>query len=153
MKRSVREIIQKKSLGFFASINPNNSIYEALRVLEYTKVSALLVLDNDQVKGVFSEKDFARSVLQKKVHLTDPVSTVMTSEVLYVEPNFTLQECLELMTKAHIRHLPVIENSKPIAMLSMRHIMELLVEEKENQIRDLTQYITGTYKQPESLQA
>ena len=143
MKRSVRDLIRQKGLQTFASVSPESSIFEALNVLENTKSSAVLVLRNGILRGIFSEKDFARASMKKGIQLSASVQSAMTSKVYYVEPNFNLEECLQVMTKVHVRHLPVIEDGRPIALLSMRHIMEVLVEDKEEHIRHLTTYILG----------
>lgn len=146
MKRLVRDLIRQKGLHAFASVAPKSSIFEALNVLERTKCSAVLVITDTRLQGIFSEKDFARACIKRGIQLSSSVESVMTSKVYYVEPTFTLEDCLQVMSKVHVRHLPVVEDGKPIAFLSMRHIMEILVEDKEAQIRELTTYITGSYQ-------
>lgn len=152
MKRQVRDLVEKRGLQEFARIPPDASISDALNVLVATNSSALLVIRNNCLKGIFSEKDFAKSSLKKGFILSNRVESIMTSKVYYAEPTFTLEECLQIMTKVHVRHLPVMDKDTPIAMLSMRHIMEALVEEKDSQIRELTTYITGSSVVPEALQ-
>lgn len=144
MKRLVRDLIRQKGLYNLVSVASNASIFEALSILETTNSSAILVTENDKLVGIFSEKDFTRAAKRKNAQLSANVESVMTKKVYYVEPSFTLEECLQVMSKFHIRHLPVIENGRPVALLSMRHIMEVLVEDKDMQIRELTTYIVGT---------
>lgn len=144
MKRHVKDLINKRGLQNFATVRPDSSISDALNVLLTTNCSAVLVVKNNRLKGIFSEKDFAKASLKSGSILSDKVESTMTSKVYYAEPNFTLEECLQIMTKVHVRHLPVMDKDTPIAMLSMRHIMEALVDDKENQIRELTTYITGS---------
>ena len=144
MKRSVKDLIQQRNLHKFMSVTPDVTLFEALKILDQNKLSALLVIENDKFCGIFSEKDFVRNCISKGIQLFEPVSTVMTTEVYYVEPTFNLEECLQIMSKFHIRHLPVLENGKPISLISMRHIMEVLVDDKDIHIRELTTYITGT---------
>lgn len=144
MKRLVRDLIHQKGLGAFSSVEPSTSLFEALSVLDSKKCSALLVIESGKLQGIFSEKDFAKASLAKNIQLSADVGSVMTSKVYYVEPTFNLEECLQLMSKVHVRHLPVLESGRPIALVSMRHIMEVLIDDKEAQIRDLTTYITGT---------
>lgn len=143
MKRQVKDLIEQRGLRDFTSVRPESSISEALEVLMATNSSAVLVLKNGRLKGIFTEKDFARNILKNEATPSDRVERVMTSEVYYAEPSFTLEECLQIMSKVHVRHLPVMDKGQPIAILSMRHIMEALVADKENQIRDLTTYISG----------
>lgn len=142
MKRPVRDLICQKGLKAFTMISPFTPIREALEILNLKKCSALLVVDK-MLQGIFSEKDFSRASLDRDFSINDEVQKVMTTKVYYVEPSFSLEECLQVMTAAHVRHLPVLENGMPMALVSMRHIMEVLVEEKEEQIRHLMNYITG----------
>lgn len=144
MKRSVQELINQKRLHNFSSVSPDASVHEALIVLENTNSSALLVLKNNTLVGIFSEKNFAKAALNGHVDLNIKVKSVMTSKVYFVKPQFTLEECLQVMSHAHVRHLPVLDGNTPIALLSMRHIMEVLVQDKEAEIKNLTTYITGS---------
>lgn len=143
MKRQIKDLIMRKGLSSFKSIGPKSSISYALEVLQATNSSALLVTENKRLKGIFSEKDFARAAIRGGVQLFEEVGSIMTSRVYYAEPSFTLEECLQIMSKVHVRHLPIMEDHRPIALVSMRHIMEALVEDQATQIRDLTTYITG----------
>ncbi|MBK7892070.1 MAG: CBS domain-containing protein [Bdellovibrionales bacterium] len=144
MKRRVRDLIGQKGLGAFWSVAPSVSVAEALTILEASNCSAILVVENGRLRGIFSEKDFARASLSKGIRLTDCVGTIMSTKVYYVEPTFSLEECLQVMSKVHVRHLPVIEHGRPIALVSMRHVMEVLVDDKEAKIRELVTYITGS---------
>jgi len=144
MKRQVKDIIQQKGINVFASVGPKNSIYQALEVLDSTNSSALLIIEENTLKGIFSEKDLARAVIYQNISLYANVESIMVKKIYYAEPHFTLEECLQIMSKMHIRHLPVLDKNQVVALLSMRHIMEVLVEDKEAQIRDLTSYITGS---------
>ena len=143
MKRTVSELINQKKLKEYSSVEPSCSILDALSVLERDQCGALLVMRHGELLGVFSERDFARAVLKKGLKYSDRVDSVMSRKIFYVEPSFTLEECLQVMSKIHVRHLPVLENGMPVAMLSMRQIMELLVDDKDAQIRELTSYING----------
>lgn len=143
MKRQVKDLIRHKGLYDFARVAPDASVFDALGVLDSTNSSAALVMEGDELRGIFSEKDFARASIGRGIQLAATVESVMTSRVYYAEPTFTLEECAQVMSRVHVRHLPVIESGKAIALLSMRHLMEILVEEKEDQIRHLTTYITG----------
>lgn len=152
MKRLIKDLIIQKGLHAYASIEPNATVFEALNILDSTKSSAVLVTRDSKLRGIFSEKDFARASMNRGISLSASVESVMTAKVYYVEPTFTLEECLQVMSKVYVRHLPVIENGKPIAILSMRHIMEILVEDKEAQIQELTTYIMGNSQMIETAQ-
>lgn len=144
MRRRVRDLIYQKGLGDFARVLPSTSVYDALTILETQNCSALLVVENDRLKGIFSEKDFAKASLSKGIRLTDSVGSIMSTKVYYVEPTFNLEECLQVMSKVRIRHLPVLESGRPIALVSMRHVIEVLVDDKDAKIRELLTYITGS---------
>lgn len=143
MKRKVRDFIKQKGLGFFVSVDPESSIWEALNVLRVSNSSALLVTEREQLRGLFSEKDFARSLMNREISLKDSVRSVMTTRIFYVEPDFTLEDCLQIMSKVHVSHLPVLERGLPLGLISMRNIVQVLVDEKDAQIRELTTYIGG----------
>ena len=145
MKRQIKDLIHQKGINVFASVGPKNSIYQALEILDATNSSALLVVEDNILKGIFSEKDFARAVVYNNISLFANVEIIMARKIYYAEPHFTLEDCLQIMSKMHIRHLPILDKGQPIALVSMRHIMEVLVEDKETQIRDLTSYITGSF--------
>lgn len=144
MKRKIAELIKQKGLRHFASISPQDSIKTALTYLEKTNSGALLVISENNLKGIFTEKDFARSVLRNDITLSSTVDKVMTTSYYYIQLSNTIEESLQAMSKSQVEHLPVFENDTPIALVSMAHIMEFLVEDKENQIRQLTTYITGS---------
>lgn len=144
MQRQVKDLIQQAGLSHFARISPKGSILEALKILDLTKSSALLVIENNLLKGIFSEKDFSRAVVKRGIRLTEKVETIMTSKIYFADMSNTLEDCLQIMYKVHVRHLPIIKDGVPVALISMRHIMEALVKDKDTQIRDLTTYITGT---------
>lgn len=143
MKRMVRELIQQKKLHHFVTATPDTSVHDALTILEETHSSALMIVDHHGLRGIFTERDFARAAIDQGVHLSVPVCTVMTSIVYYVEPHFTLEDCLQVMTRVGVRHLPVLEDGIPIASVSMKQIVEILVEDKDTQIQHLTTYISG----------
>lgn len=144
MKRTVFELLRQINQQQIVTVSSQASVYEALLTLERKSCSALLVVENDRLQGIFSEKDFARATVYKGIQLTEKVTSLMTTKIYYAEPSFTLEECLQIMTSNHIRHLPILDNKRPIAILSMRHIMEAFVADQQAQIRDLTVYITGS---------
>lgn len=144
MKRQVRDLIRNQEMQKFATVSPEQSIFRALEILDSSNTSAMLVMESQQLVGIFSEKDFARAIVRGQANLYSKVKLVMTSKVYYAEPGYTLEECMQIMSVTHIRHLPILELDRPIALLSMRHIMEALVDDKDTQIRQLTTYIAGT---------
>jgi len=143
MKRMVRDLIQLKDLQHFASATPDTTVHDALTILEETRSSALMIVDHRGLQGIFTERDFARAAIDQGILLSAAVCTVMSSTVYYVEPHFTLEDCLQVMTRVGVRHLPVLEHGILVASVSMKQIVEVLVEDKDTQIQHLTTYISG----------
>ena len=145
MKHTVSGLLTHKDLSKIPCLDSRGTLQEALSVLEETNTGSLLVMENTSIVGIFSERDFARisafriSPLAMDTKITD----LMSKTIVYVTPDYTLDECMAVMCKMKIRHLPVLEDNIPIALLSMRHIMEALVVENEFMIGQLVSYITG----------
>lgn len=141
----VRDLLKLKKLGPIHSVTPYESVETALRKMADHDVGAILVIDNGKIEGVFSERDYARKLLLRgKSEIKTPVHQVMKRDVVYVTPNYFLEDCLALMMERHIRHLPVIEDDKVLALISIEHVVETLLEGKEFLINELTQYVTGS---------
>ena len=139
----VKDMLKKKDALVF-TISPDATIYDALSLMSKKNIGALLVMQNEKVTGMFSERDFARRVLSKGLDLKKhTVSEMMTRNVYYVQPNQTVDDCMGLMTVRHIRHLPVMENEKLIGMLSIGDIVKSVISEKEFTIQQLEKYILG----------
>lgn len=146
MKRTVRELICRNNPSIIPSITFDATVRNALVALEKFNTGLLLVMKNDKLVGVFSERDFARCSLRstEPSMLDATLAKFIQLRVIFVTQDYRLDECMAIMSNAKIRHLPVMEKDKPIALLSMRHIMEALVEDKEFQIDELEKYITGS---------
>ncbi len=145
MKRTIRELIHQKSITQLPQVSDDTPVKLALQTLENQNAGLLLVMRKNRLIGVFSERDFVRGLQQHGAEsiLTLPVFRCAKKQVFYVTPDFTLEECMQVMTTRKVRHLPVLDQQRPIAVISMRHIMEALVEAKEFMIGELTKYITG----------
>lgn len=146
MKRTVSDLIKQRDFGHLPSIDVRASVDEALGLLDKSDIGALLVMDGKAVVGVFSERDFARGYTSERAILAPNAKLrhFMSQNVIFVTADYRLDECMELMVKMKIRHLPVLEEDTPIALVSMRHIMEALVEENQFIVNQLVTYITGT---------
>ncbi len=146
MKRTISDLMKQVDLSRPPKIDADASVEEALKALEISDVGALLVISNGMVVGVFSERDFTRAyVSNKNAPLPDTsIRNFMSRKVIFVTPDYRLDECMAVMVKMKIRHLPVLQGDTPIAFLSMRHIMEALVEENQFMVNQLVTYITGT---------
>ncbi len=146
MKRLVRDLMKQRDLSKIPMIGKQATISDALQVLERHDSGALLVMDCMRPAGIFSERDFARFALVHKesLYLRLRLSMVMTSKIVFVTPDYKLEDCMLVMTKLHIRHLPVLDEGVPVALLSMRHIMEALIQDNQFMITELTKYVTGS---------
>jgi signal-transduction protein with cAMP-binding, CBS, and nucleotidyltransferase domain len=142
---TVRQLLQLKKDESTYSVSPQASVYDALKMMAEKNVGAVMVVDeNNQMIGIFTERDYARKIVLKgKTSLETPINEIMTSEMVTVNPDQTLEECMNLMTRWHIRHLPIMEKGRLIGMVSMRDVVEILLSMKEGTIASLENYILG----------
>lgn len=141
---TIRKVLQKKNNDLW-SIGPTETAYQALDIMASRDISALLVVDRGELVGIFTERDYARKVILKgKSSKETTVEDLMTSKVYTVTPESTVEECMALMKAVKCRHMPVFENKKLVAMVTMRDIMNEILSEKDIAIRDLEHYIHGT---------
>ncbi|WP_215780770.1 MULTISPECIES: CBS domain-containing protein [unclassified Paludibacterium] len=139
---TVRQLLNEKSHRSLITVSPDSTVYQALQVMADQDVGAVLVMEMGDVVGIFSERDYARRiVLQGRTSVTTPVREIMTSRVVYVKPENTLQECMALMTERHIRHLPVLEDDLVVGMLSIGDLVRATIAEQQFFIDQLVQYI------------
>lgn len=133
----VRHLLQMKGFQVWC-IDPDASVYEALRLMADKNVGALAVVQDDKLVGIISERDYARKVVLKGKSSRDvPVSEIMTSQVYTVHPDQTVDECMELMTNKHIRHLPVIEDDRLVGMISIGDVMRDILYRQRETIRKM----------------
>ncbi|UCD39041.1 MAG: CBS domain-containing protein [Fidelibacterota bacterium] len=126
------------------SITLDTSVYDALRVLADTNVGALLVLDGAKLVGIFSERDYARKIgLEGKFSNDTLVKDVMSSEVMFVRPEQTIEECMALMTSKDIRYLPVLEEEALVGLISIGDVVRAVIADKNIEIQQLENYVTG----------
>ena len=140
---TVRHLLQSKNSRVW-SVTPHATVYEALELMAAHNIGALLVLESDKIVGIFTERDYARKVILKgKTSKTATVGELMTTEVLYVNPDDTIENCMALMTDKRARHLPVIENEKLVGVVSIGDVVKAIISDREFMIRELERYITG----------
>lgn len=141
---TVRDVLSK-SAGSTVCVAPGDTVYRALQVMAENNVGAVMVSDAQQMVGIFTERDYCRKIiLMGRSSLNTPIEEIMTKKMITVRPDQTLEECIELMTKYHIRHLPVEEGGKIIGMVTMRNVMEMIIASKQDRIERLENYILGS---------
>jgi CBS domain-containing protein len=141
---TVRTVLQAKNNTIW-SIAPEAVVLDALKIMADRNVGALMVMHQDNVVGIFSERDYARKIVLKgETSRTALVKDAMTSNVLTVNPEQSIDDCMTLMTNKHIRHLPVLENGKLIGLISIGDVVKAIISEHEYTIKQLENYITGS---------
>jgi len=140
---SISEILARKRREVFA-IPADASVYDAIGSLVEHNVGALVVLDDGEVAGIFTERDHLRRVTlaEKPLRLT-PVRAVMTERVVAVDPAATIDECMAIMTRERIRHLPVVRERELVGMISIGDLVKYVSDERATEVRYLTEYIKG----------
>lgn len=140
---TVYNLLKVKGDGIWA-ISPETTTLEALRFMAEKKIGALLVLEEGLLVGIISERDFVYRIAQEReVVLDRPVSDYMTSEVYTVTPNNTIEDCMQLMTNKHIRHLPVMSDNQLVGIISIGDVVKGIIGEQSNLIENLEAYIVG----------
>lgn len=120
------------------SIAPNSDVYEALVIMDKHHVGALLVLEAEKLVGIFTERDYARNVaLKGKTSKTTLVSEVMTSEIITIGPEKSLEDCMNVMTEKRVRHLPVLEKGHVIGVLSIGDLVKETISYQQSLIKQL----------------
>jgi CBS domain-containing protein len=126
------------------TIAPHHTVLEALMIMAEKNVGALPVVENGLVVGMISERDYARKlVLHGLSSVRTPVSTIMSAPVITVDSHQTVETCMGIMTDSHLRHLPVVENSQLLGLLSIGDLVKEAIAEQADLIRQLEQYIRG----------
>lgn len=143
-KITVGKVLKAKGYGFHG-IGPDSTAYDALEMMAEKNIGALAVLENGLLIGVFSERDYARKVILKgKSSKNTAVRDVMSSPPIHVDPGTTLRDCMVVMTRNRIRHLPVIDNGSLLGIISIGDAVNAVISDQEATIEELEVYIAGT---------
>jgi CBS domain-containing protein len=142
----VRNILQAKGRNIF-SVSPNTTVYDALDLMCDKNVGALLVVDDGELCGIFTERDYARKViLRGKASRETLIEEIMTEHPTTVSPDSTIEDCMKLMTNKFIRHLPVIDRNELVGLVSIGDVVRYIIDEQKYIIENLEQYITGHHE-------
>ena len=142
MPATVREMLRGKSATYF--VTPSDTVFDALRLMADKNIGAVIVVSDQKIEGIFSERDYARKViLVGKSSRETLVSEIMTSPVICVEAAWTADQCMALMTEKRVRHLPVVERERLIGVISIGDVVRAVVEEQQFTISSLQRYITS----------
>ena len=141
--KTVSQLLQNKGSQVW-SIGPEALVIDALKLMAEKEVGALVVLEEGQVVGILSERDYARKVsLLGKSSKTTPVREIMTEKVVFIRPDQTVADCMALMTNKRIRHLPVMDGDRLVGVISIGDVVKEVISQQEFIITQLENYITG----------
>ena len=138
---SIRDILREKGTKV-QSIDPNENVYEALRQMDEHGIGALLVMEGNRPIGLFSERDYARKLALRGLRSRETaVKTIMSSPVLTISPDASVQQALSMMTEKYIRHLPVVDGSGVLGMVSIGDLVKAVIKDQESLIEQLESYL------------
>lgn len=141
--KTVKQILQGKS-SVIHTVGPNTSVFDALQTMMEKNISALLIMEQEALVGIFTERDYARKIiLQGKSSKETPIHLVMTRSLRTITADEKIENCMELMTNNHVRHLPVVEKGKVIGMISIGDIVKHIIEDQKQTIDQLQSYISS----------
>ncbi|MGZ8517690.1 MAG: CBS domain-containing protein [Chitinophagaceae bacterium] len=141
---TVNNLLKAKG-GTTFTITPDTMVYTALEIMVEKDVSALLVMENEKLLGIFTERDYARKVILKgKASRETRINEIMQSDLVTVSPGTTIDDCMRLMTGRHIRHLPVVEGESLVGIISIGDVVKYTIDEQKFIIENMEHYITGS---------
>ncbi|RZG84020.1 CBS domain-containing protein [Acinetobacter sp. WCHAc060033] len=141
---TVAQVIQDKIGREVYTISPSATVLEAITLMANKGIGAVVVTEDNKLVGILSERDYTRKIaLMQRTSDHTTVAEIMTSKVISVTPSHTVEQCLELMTDGHLRHLPVLEEGMLVGFVSIGDLVKATMEDQKKLIDQLQQYISG----------
>lgn len=139
----VKDILDAKGYAVYA-VEPTVTVYHAIEIMCEKNIGGLLILEGEKLAGIFTERDYARKLILKGKSSKDTlVRDLMTTNVITVSPDTSIEECMWLMSNKKFRHLPVLENNRPVGVISISDVVRTIINEQKSIIEHLEQYIAG----------
>ena len=142
----VKKLLDKKGHEVY-SVSPDATVYDALKLMAKKEIGALVVIEDEKMVGILSERDYARKIILKgKSSKETAVADVMSTPIISINPGSSIDECMTLMTTKHIRHLPIIENDKLLGIVSIGDVVKAVISEQESVIHELKGFVDEALK-------
>lgn len=145
--KTLQQLIDNKKHKQVITVAPHRPVFDALVILAEYQIGALVVVENDQMVGIFSERDYAREVILKgRSSKTTEISDVMTHNVIFAKPEDSVQDAMAIMTSKNFRHLPVVDNGKVVGIMSLGDLAKETIQHQQDLISELEQKIQSMRK-------
>ena len=138
----VKDLLDRK--GYVVhSVEPSTTVYAAIEQMCQKNIGGVLIVENDMLAGIFTERDYARKLILKgKSSKETPIRDLMTANPIAVSPQTSIEECMQIMSDKHIRHLPVLDGTKILGMISIGDVVTFVIQEQKSIIAHLESYIS-----------
>lgn len=141
----ISQILQGKAINALYTVTSDQTVLDALKLMAEKNIGAVLVVDEGQLTGIFSERDYARKVILKDRSSGDTrIGEVMTSQVITIEPDQRIEACMVIMSDKHIRHLPVVRSGELLGIISINDVVTAIIRDQKTRIDSLESYISGS---------
>lgn len=146
METKVSDVLQEKG-GKIFSVVPDTSVFDTIRLMVEKKIGAVLVMDEDRLEGIFTERDYMSKIILKGYSSKEtPVKDVMTAKIAYITPDISLEEGLAAMAEKNCRHLPVFENKKLVGVVSIGDLAKRIIKDQKVALNNLAEYIAENWE-------
>lgn len=142
---NIRQILHGKAVNALYSVRSDQTVLEALQLMAEKNIGAVLVVDEGNLTGIFSERDYARKIVLRGRHSDETrIADVMTPNVITIEPEQPLEDCMVIMSDRHIRHLPVVDKGELVGIISINDVVAAIIRDQKTRIDSLESYISGS---------